>query len=80
MPADISDAWLPVPEAYRAVCAGLPRGYFRTEAAFRHHLRKRSTNGLVAADAVRVSPLGRLIVNPYRVAAWAIGERTNEAA
>jgi hypothetical protein len=80
MPADTSETWLPVTEAYRAVRAGLPRGYFRTEAAFRHHLRKRDSNGLTAADAVRLSPLGRLIVNPHRVVDWATSERSDKAA
>jgi hypothetical protein len=69
------EIWLTVPEAFPQL-----RRHFRTQAAFRHHLRKRETNGLTTADAVRMSPLGKLLVNPDRVAKWAIGEGTAQAA
>lgn len=69
------ETWLTVPEVFPQL-----RRHFKTEAALRHHLRKRATNGLAAADAVRMSPLGKLLVNPERVARWAIGEGTREAA
>ncbi len=69
MPADINEVWLPVRGAFP-----LLREFFRSEAGFRHHLRKRELNGLAAMDAVRLSPLGRLLVNPARVRAWAVGE------
>ncbi len=67
--------WLTIPEAYP-----LLRRHFRTQAALRHHLRKRASNGLLAADAVRMSPLGMLLINPERVARWARGENTQAAA
>jgi hypothetical protein len=69
MPSDTNNGWLTVEQAYP-----LLRPHFRTLAALRHHLWKREANGLAAADAVRVSPLGRLLVNPARVNAWVIGE------
>ena len=75
MLADSRDEWISIPEAYLHL-----RRHFRTEAALRHHLRKRATNGLTAADAVRESPLGRLLVNPERVARWVIGEGAAKAA
>jgi hypothetical protein len=75
-----NDDWRPVLDAYREVRPRLPKGSVRTEAAFRYHLRKRNTNGLAAADAVRVSPLGRLLVSPDRFVAWAISERSEKAA
>lgn len=69
------EEWLTIPEAYLIL-----RRHFRTQAALRHHLRKRATNGLVAMDAVRMSPLGMLLVNPERVARWALGEGAQAAA
>ena len=71
----IATEWMSVPEAFP-----LLRQHFRTQAALRHHLRKRDTNGLAAADAVRMSPLGKLLVNPLRVSAWALAEAPREAA
>ena len=75
MYADIDETWLTVPEAYPAL-----RRHFRTEAALRHHLRKRDSNGLTTADAVRLSPLGKLLVNPERIRAWVISEGAPRAA
>ena len=75
MSAEIDDTWLTVPEAFPAL-----RRHFRTEAALRHHLRKRDSNGLTAADAVRLSPLGKLLVKPERVRAWVISEEAPRAA
>jgi hypothetical protein len=63
------DEWLPIPQAFLSL-----RDYFRAEATFRYHLNRRAINGLAAADAVRLSPLGHLRVNPSRVEAWALGE------
>jgi len=74
MPTDTQD-WLPIQDAYPQL-----RRYFRKEATFRYHLGKRDANGLTAQDAVRLSPLGRLLVNPARVAAWVIGESSGRAA
>ena len=53
------DEWLLVPEALPRL-----RRYFRTTSALKHHSSKRAENGLAACDAVRMSPLGRLLVNP----------------
>jgi hypothetical protein len=63
--------WLSIPRAFPLLSE-----FFNTQATFRYHLNKRHTNGLSDADAVRLSPLGRLLVNPARVKAWAIGEKT----
>jgi|HubBroStandDraft_4_1064222.scaffolds.fasta_scaffold02724_8 hypothetical protein len=71
----LPDEWLPVAVAHRHL-----RTWFRTQAALKHHLAKREVNGLTAVDAVRLSPIRRLIVNPRRVAAWVVGEGTREAA
>ena len=69
MPAETNEQWLTIDEAYPQF-----RDRFRTKAALRHHLWKRERNGLAAADAVRMSPLGRLLVNPARIRAWAISD------
>jgi len=37
-------------------------------------------NGLQACDAVRLTPFRKLIVNPDRIRAWAIGEGSTKAA
>ena len=55
------------------------RQHFKTEAALRYHVRRRATNGLLAADAVRESPLGRILVNPARLNRWAMGEQAKAA-
>lgn len=75
MSAQLDDTWLTVPEVFPAF-----RRHFRTEAALRHHLRKRDLNGLTNMDAVRLSPLGKLLVNPQKLNAWVIGEGTPRAA
>jgi hypothetical protein len=75
MSADLDDTWLTVPEAFPAL-----RRHFRTEAALRHHLRRRELNGLTSMDAVRLSPLGKLLVNSQRLHAWVISEGTPRAA
>ncbi len=62
------EAWLPIPKALP-----LLGDLFETEAALRYHVTRRDRNGLLAADAVRKTPLG-LRVNPARVKRWAIGE------
>ena len=67
--------WVPIAEALPQL-----RRHFRTKSALLHHLRKRETNGLAAAGAVRKSPLGMLLVNPARIRAWAMGEGTQVAA
>jgi len=69
------DEWLLVPEALPRL-----RRYFRTPSALRHHLSKRAENGLAACDAVRMSPLGRLLVNPARVERWVTGGRSRKSA
>lgn len=74
MSTAVYETWLTVPEAFPQL-----RRHFKTQAALRHHLRKRDTNGLAAADAVRLSPLGKLLVNPERVARWVIGEASRAA-
>ena len=75
MSADPNEQWLTIEEAYPQL-----REYFRTRSALRHHLWKRQENGLTAADAVRMSPLGRLLLNPERVRGWVIGEGAPRAA
>jgi hypothetical protein len=70
-----TEKWLTIHEAFPDL-----QRYFRTEAALRHHLRKRNSNGLVAADAVRMSPLGMLLINPERIARWVLAEGTQKAA
>jgi hypothetical protein len=70
-----ADDWIPIRASYRDL-----RDLFRTEAALRYHLARRAVNGLEAADAVRMSPLGHLIVNPARVRAWALAEPTEPRA
>ena len=67
------DQWLLVPEALPRL-----RRYFRTMSALKHHLSKRATNGLTACDAVRMSPLGRLLVNPARVERRITGARSRK--
>lgn len=60
--------WLPVPQAL-----ALLGEFFKTEATLRYHICRRGKNGLLAADAVRETPLG-LRLNPRRVKQWALGE------
>jgi hypothetical protein len=72
---DAQEDWVPIAQALP-----LLRRHFRTKSALLHHLRKRDTNGLAAAGAVRKSPLGMLLVNPDRVNRWALGEGTQAAA
>ncbi len=50
------------------------RDFFRTKSALKYHLARRDTNGLREIDAVRETPMGRLIVNPDRVRSWCLGE------
>lgn len=71
----LPDEWLLVVPAHSHL-----RRWFRTLAAFKHHLANREENGLAAADAVRMSPLGKLLVNPQRVRAWVLSEATTRAA
>jgi hypothetical protein len=75
MSADMRDSWMTVAEAYP-----LLRSHFRSPKTFRWHLGRRDVNGLLAADAVRMSPFRKLLVNPERIARWAIGEGQREAA
>lgn len=69
------DTWMSPSEAFP-----LLRRHFRTLKTFQHHLWRREENGLVAAGAVRLTPFKRLIVNPEKVRAWAMGEGTQAAA
>ena len=48
--------------------------YFNTKSALKYHLARRKKNGLSELDAVRVTPMGRLIVNTDRVRSWCLGE------
>lgn len=63
------DQWIPASRAYP-----LLRTIFHSPSAYRFHLNRRRQNGMVEADAVRRSPVFRLIVNPRRLHAWALGE------
>ena len=74
MSVDMPNTWMTVEQAYP-----LLRLYFRSVKTLQHHLGRRERNGLAAADAVRLSPLRRLIVNPERVAQWVIGQRSHLA-
>ena len=60
--------WLSIPKALP-----LLGEFFKTEATLRYHVGRRVENGLLAADAVRETPLG-LRLNPPRVRQWALGE------
>ena len=71
---EMYEEWVPIAEALPQL-----RRYFRTKSALLHHLRKRETNGLATAGAVRKSPLGMLLVNPGRIRAWAMGEQAKAA-
>ena len=64
-----SAEWLYVDDAYP-----LLRPHFRSVSSLRFYIAHRETNGLAAADAVRLTPTRRLIVNPARVRAWALAE------
>jgi hypothetical protein len=64
-----TDDWIPASKAYP-----LLREIFRSQSAFRFHLTRRASNGMLEADAVRRSPVHRLIVNPRRLHAWARSE------
>lgn len=75
MSVDMRDSWMTVAEAYP-----LLRQHFRAPKTLKHHLGRRERNGLTAADAVRLSPLGRLLVNPSRVVAWVLAETSGKAA
>jgi hypothetical protein len=75
MSVDTRDEWFPVSEAFP-----LLKRYFRTEKTLRHHLWRRDLNGLTAAGAVRMTPFKRLLVNPEKVRAWAMGEVAKAAA
>ena len=50
------------------------RRYFRTKSALKYHLARRERNGLSKRDAVRVTPMGHLIVHTDRVRSWCLGE------
>lgn len=68
--SDPLDVWLPALQAFP-----LLREQFRTYKTMQYYTWRRELNGLSAADAVRLSPVGkRLIVNPARVKRWARGE------
>ncbi len=69
------EEWLTIPEAFPKLTR-----HFRTQAALRYHLRRRETNGLTAAGAVRKSPFGMLLISPTRISRWALGEDTQAAA
>jgi len=62
------EVWLPIPKALP-----LLGDLFETEAALRYHVSRRDKNGLLAAGAVRRTPLG-LRINPPGVKRWANGE------
>jgi hypothetical protein len=64
--------WLPIPVALQ-----LLGEFFKTEATLRYHVCRRGKNGLLAADAVRETPLG-LRINPPRVKRWALGRIQTE--
>ena len=66
---DFPDDWLGVKAAFE-----LFDGDVRSLSAFRYHLGKRAANGLEVRDAVRLSALGHLLVNPARFRAWLVGE------
>lgn len=71
----VRDPWVS-----KAAAFSLLRSYFKSMKAFEYHLARRETNGLVAADAVRLTPFRKLIVNPDRVRAWAMSETAKAAA
>ena len=48
--------------------------YFNTKSALKYHLAHRKNNGLSKLDAVRITPMGHLIVNTDRVRSWCLGE------
>ena len=75
MTNDANDLWLSVLDAYP-----LLRAHFRSIKTFQRHLGQREDNGLIAAGAVRMTPFKRLLVNPARIRAWAMGEGTQVAA
>jgi hypothetical protein len=75
MQDDILDIWTSPAEALP-----LLKPHFTKLKTFQWHLWRRERNGLLAADAVRMTPFGRLIVNPKRIRAWAMGEGTQQAA
>ena len=75
MMKETHEDWVPITQALPQL-----RQFFQTKSAMLHHLGKRATNGLVAADAVRKSPLGMLLVHVPRVRAWAMGEGSQAAA
>jgi hypothetical protein len=64
-----ADQWVRVNDAYP-----LLQEIFPSLGALRWHLQHRDENGLVEQDAVRVSPVHRLILNPARVRRWAMAE------
>ena len=75
MAADTRDEWVSISDAQL-----LLRRYFRTKSALKRHLARRNVNGLTAADAVRMSPLGRLLIHPARLERWVLGEARRAAA
>jgi hypothetical protein len=75
MSDETSDLWITPAEALP-----LLKPYFNKLKTLQWHLWRREQNGLAAADAVRMTPFGRLIVNPKRIRAWAMGEVAQQAA
>lgn len=66
---DFPDDWMGIKEAFE-----LFDGDMRSLSAFRYHLGRRAENGLEVRDAVRLSPLGNILVNPARFRAWLVGD------
>jgi len=75
MADDIFDIWTSPSEALP-----LLKPHFTKLKTLQWHLWRRETNGLLAMDAVRMTPFKKLIVNPARIRAWAMGEGTQAAA
>jgi hypothetical protein len=75
MADDAIDIWMSPAEALP-----LLKPHFNKLKTLQWHLWRRDENGLTAADAVRMTPFGRLIVNPKRIRAWAMAEHTQAAA
>jgi hypothetical protein len=70
-----ADLWLSPAEALP-----LLKPHFNKLKTLQWHLWRRESNGLAAAGAVRMTPFKRLLVNPAKVRAWAMGEDTQAAA
>lgn len=75
MADDILDQWMSPAEAL-----GLLKPHFTKLKTLQWHLWRREENGLLACDAVRLTPFKKLIVNPKRIRAWAMAEGTQAAA